>query len=318
MSSDTVDLDRLGVVVLSYGSSNQQDGLVQTLVAEGVPPSRVLVVHNPDGTPHGARPAARAGVAVQVRERNEGYGPAMNVGIEYWLERGAEWVLLLTHDVRTNPGALQELLRVASRHARCGVVGAVLVDAATGRPFSYGGVDMPHNIVGHLEEPPQSPDGLAPCGWVDGSIMLLRANAYRDAGPLESRFFMYFEEPDFCARVRRAGWQVGVALKASALTQPGLTARPFAYGYLFCRNGLLYAWRTGGRRGVARAIRSQLRMAWWLAAKPYNRRFYSSTWFVRFGWPKAAGILLGLLSAARGRWGPPPRLVQRLSDIAGT
>jgi GT2 family glycosyltransferase len=308
---------KAGIVVLSYGAGNQQAELVESLVAAGVPPSRILVVHNPDGTSAGAFPAVRTGVAVCSRERNEGYGPAMNAGIEYWLARGLEWILLLTHDVQLERQSLEELLAAGARNPSYGVLGPVLVDTETGRPFSYGGIDMRDNIVGHRLDRPASEDDVSPCGWVDGSVVLLRTCAYREAGPIESRFFMYFEEPDFCLRVRRAGWRVGVALGARALTGPGLPKRPLAFGYLFCRNGLRYAWRTGGPRRVATAVTSQLRMSWYLAARPYNRRFYDRT-FRRMGWPAAAGIWLGLLGAARGQSGPPPPLVQRLTDIGGT
>ena len=307
----------VGIVVLSYGSGNQQAELVETLLTAGLPPGRILVVHNPDGTSAGARPSVRPGVAVFARERNEGYGPAMNAGIEHWRTRGLEWVLLLTHDVRLEPGAIHELLAAGARNPSYGVVGPVLVDAETGRPFSYGGIDMRENIVGHRLEAPRSNDGIASCEWVDGTVVLLRTRAYEQAGPIESRFFMYFEEPEFCARVRRAGWSVGVSLGASVLTDPGLPKRPLAYGYLFCRNGLRYAWRMGGLRQVVSGVVSQLRMSWYLAAKPYNRRFYDRS-FRSMGWPAAAGIWLGLLGAARGQSGPPPHFVQRLSDIRGT
>ena len=306
-----------GIVVLSYGVRNQQAELVEDLVAAGVPPSQILVVHNPDGTQEGAHLEVLPGVAVCWRKRNEGYGPAMNSGIQHWLERGLEWVLLLTHDVRLEPGAVEELLAVGAQNPSYGVLGPVLVDAKTGRPFSYGGIDMRENIVGHRLDRPRSANGVALCGWVDGSVVLVRARAYQESGPIESRFFMYFEEPDFCVRVRRAGWHVGVALGARAVTDPGLPKRPLAYGYLFCRNGLRYAWRTGGPRRVALAVASQLRMSWYLAAKPYNRRFYDRS-FRRMGWPTAAGICLGLLGAARGQSGPPPRFIQRLTDIGGT
>jgi GT2 family glycosyltransferase len=307
----------VGIVVLSYGAANKQAQLVESLVESAVSPSRILVVHNPDGSSEGARPAVRPGVVVCPQTRNKGYGPAMNTGIEHWLARGLEWVLLLTHDVQFERQSLEGLLAAGARNPSYGVLGPALVNAETGRPFSYGGIDLRENIVGHRLDPPASDHDVAPCAWVDGSVMLVRARAYREAGPIESRFFMYFEEPDFCLRMRRAGWWVGVALGASARTDPGLPKRPLAYGYLFCRNGLRYAWRTGGPRRVASAVASQLRMSWYLAAKPYNRRFYDRT-FRRMGWPAAAGIWLGLLGAARGQSGPPPALVRHLTDIGGT
>lgn len=41
-----------------------------------------------------------------------------------------------------------------------------------------------------------------------GACLLVRREAWDDAGPLDERFFMYFEEVDFCWRVRQAGWRI--------------------------------------------------------------------------------------------------------------
>lgn len=310
-------MNDVGVVILSYGSGNQQTELVDSLVSDGIALGRILVVHNPDGTRAGARPLLRPGVASRVLLRNEGYGGAMNAGIEYWLAEQVGWVLLLTHDARFAPGGLAKLLNAGEADATHGVLGPVLVRSDTGRPYSYGGVDARENIVLHREQrPEQHWNGIADCAWVDGTVMLVRAKAYQQAGPIDARFFMYFEEPDFCMRIRRVGWGVGVALEATAITAPGQTERPLAYGYLFCRNGLRYAWRSGGARRLATAVESQLRMTSYLASKPYNRRFYDPT-FRRFGWSVAVGIWLGLIAAGMRRWGPPPSWVQRLTDIGG-
>jgi len=37
---------------------------------------------------------------------------------------------------------------------------------------------------------------------------MIRAQAYRDAGGFDERFFMYWEEAEFCLRCTRAGWRV--------------------------------------------------------------------------------------------------------------
>jgi GT2 family glycosyltransferase len=241
----------------------------------------------------------------------------MNAGLEHWLAQDVDWVLLLTHDARLRSGSVATLREAAARALAYGVLGPVLVRADTGKPYSYGGLDDRDNITAHREERPESAEGIAPCAWVDGTAMLVRAQAYRQAGPIESCFFMYFEEADFCMRVRRQRWAVGVVLDATAVTAPGPAKRPLAYGYLFSRNGLLYAWRAGGARRVATAIESQVRMTSYLASKPYNRRFYDPE-FRRFGWLTAIGIWLGMIAAALRRWGPPPPWLQRLGDIKGT
>jgi GT2 family glycosyltransferase len=309
---------RIGVVILCYGAGRAQLELVASLRAEGVNDSDIVLVHNPDGSASGDHPAGPEGVQTIVMKQNLGYGPAMNAGIEHWARQDAEWVLLLTNDILPRPGSVRTLFEAAAGSEDAGVLGPVLERSDDSRPYSYGGIDHPDNITIHrVDEPSDREDPIAACDWVDGSAMLVRVAAVCRAGKLEERFFMYFEEADLCRRVRHAGWKVGVVLAARMATSPGQTRRPLAYGFLFARNGLRYAGRARGRRGILEALGSQLRMSWWLLPKPYQRRFYDHEQ-LRFGASKALGIWLGIGAALVGQTGPPPRFIRRLSDISGT
>jgi N-acetylglucosaminyl-diphospho-decaprenol L-rhamnosyltransferase len=44
--------------------------------------------------------------------------------------------------------------------------------------------------------------------WVSGFCMLARADAFRDLGGFDPRFFLYFEDIDICKRLRDRGWGV--------------------------------------------------------------------------------------------------------------
>ncbi len=44
--------------------------------------------------------------------------------------------------------------------------------------------------------------------WVSGACMIIRRRALDSIGPLDERFFMYFEDADLCRRARGAGWAV--------------------------------------------------------------------------------------------------------------
>jgi len=44
--------------------------------------------------------------------------------------------------------------------------------------------------------------------------MLLRCAALREAGLFDERFFLYWEDAELCARLRRAGWEMAVAGEA--------------------------------------------------------------------------------------------------------
>jgi len=61
--------------------------------------------------------------------------------------------------------------------------------------------------------------------WVSGACMIVRRDTLRDIGPLDERFFMYFEDADLCRRARAAGWLVYYLPHIEIVHQTGASSR---------------------------------------------------------------------------------------------
>ncbi len=44
--------------------------------------------------------------------------------------------------------------------------------------------------------------------WVSGACMVVRRRVLEETGPVDERYFMYFEDADLCRMAREAGWSV--------------------------------------------------------------------------------------------------------------
>ncbi len=53
-----------------------------------------------------------------------------------------------------------------------------------------------------------TPDVEQDVDWLTGACLLVRRSAVEAVGGMDERFFMYFEEVDWCRRFQRAGWRV--------------------------------------------------------------------------------------------------------------
>ncbi|HSK49752.1 MAG TPA: glycosyltransferase family 2 protein [Solirubrobacterales bacterium] len=304
----------VGVVVLAYGAGGRHEELLRGLLGEGVPAGSILLVHNP-ARPGEAPPQPPPGCELLQADRNLGYAGGMNLGLERQRRSGCELILLLTHDARLGRGGFNALVAAARRQPRFGAIGPLLNRADNGARFSCGGITRANGTNAHLAEPRPVEGGIAPCDWVDGGTMVVRAEAVERAGAFDERFWGYCEEADLCLRFRRAGFAVGVAVDAVAEQDPGGPRRPGAWAYLLTRNGAAYAWRAAGIRG---ALTIELRAAWLTlssVARAALRLVRHRPGGPAEPWAVAVGTARGAIDFLRGRWGPPPPGLPGMGDV---
>lgn len=154
-------------------------------------------------------------------ERNGGFAYGNNAAIVPAMQSASrpEYVLLLNPDTIARPGAIQALVDFLDAHPQAGIVGSRLEDP-DGTPqqsaFRFpsiqsefeGGIRL--GVVSRLlrryivARPAADQPHLT--DWLAGASMMIRAQVFDAIGYLDERFFMYFEEVDFCRRARRAGW----------------------------------------------------------------------------------------------------------------
>lgn len=311
---------RLAAVVLTLGVDDSFKNVVADLLAQGMAPTRICVVHNRVAA---AEPPAEPGHAdIQVIElaRNLGYSGGMNAGLSKQMAGDAEWIWVLTQDVVLRPHALATLASAAAGAHGYGALGPTLYDRATGGVFSRGGViTRSCDFVHALSELPADADAsagghvVAPCDWVDGACLLLRVKALATVGLFDERFHSYCEDVDICRRLKQAGWSVGTVNDSEAAQSVGQSRRPGAYAYLITRNTLECRHRSHGKRAVAQGTAKRL----WLVGSSIKQMIAARhNVDERYRhWAIASGTCCGILAYFARRWGPPPTWLPGRGDL---
>lgn len=134
-----------------------------------------------------------------------GFGANHNAAFKHC---GSEWFLVLNPDIRLNGDVLHPLLMCVG--ADDGVATPRIIEPGSSQlgPQPHRALLTPLEILSRNRPgyyPPSKPD------WIPGMFMLLRARAYRQIGGFNTRYFMYGEDFDLCARLRLAGWSICVA-----------------------------------------------------------------------------------------------------------
>jgi hypothetical protein len=65
-----------------------------------------------------------------------------------------------------------------------------------------------HPELGRYYMADQPDDAPHDVDWLVGACLLVRQTVFETVGLLDERLFLYSEEPEWCWRVRRAGWRV--------------------------------------------------------------------------------------------------------------
>jgi GT2 family glycosyltransferase len=294
---------RIAVIVVNWNRQADTLRCLASLVAAGQPQADVFLVDNAstDGTVAAAR-AAFPGVRVIENERNLGFAAGNNVAIQLALAEDYPYVLLLNNDAVVAPDTIERLLQPLLVEAAVGIAGpAICYLTLPDRVWSAGGaVDRRRGTVtsAWLDAPVVAlPDQPFAVDHVSGCCLLVRAAALTRAGLLDERFFMYYEETEWCLRIARQGYRVVVAPAARAwhdispLAQSGSPA----IAYYMTRNHLLLLRAT---QAPASAWRHTV---YWQGRTLFSLYLrHHSAERVRGRWP----MVLALRDFARGHFGP--------------
>ena len=282
MSLRAGPLRRVAIILVTYNGKEDTLECLDSLSGLTYQPRDVILVDqaSKDGTAAAVR-ASFPWVHVIENPVNSGFAGGNNVGMRAALARGADCLFLLNNDTTVDPGLLEPLVDLAWSDARIGVVGPKML--YHGHPdvvWSAGGtVDWRGNSVllgeGSRDEPggqPRDVDFVVGCG------LMVKRQVLEEVGLLDERYFIYYEETDLCARVRKAGYRV-VYQPAARLWHK--VSRTFGAGseftlYYMYRNVLLYLGLHGRRPHLGRlaALGDALRLAavWTVQGKGRRRR----------------------------------------------
>jgi N-acetylglucosaminyl-diphospho-decaprenol L-rhamnosyltransferase len=173
-----------------------------------------------------------------------------NAGFAFGVNAGATatsspFVLILNPDCALSRGAVRQLLDELDRYPACAVIGPRILDpdgnvqeSARGDPTVLTGLFGRTSALSRVF--PWLPvvrrnlaaDALVKSGessqavdWISGACMLVRRDAFDRVAGFDAGYFLYWEDADFCKRLRNAGWHIRYMPVAVAAHEVGQSSR---------------------------------------------------------------------------------------------
>ena len=214
---------KLSIIILNYKSQGHLRQCLRGLRDCSLPyETEVMIIDNGSGDRSAAvvkqeYPAARY-IALP---RNVGYSAGNNVGLR---QASGDLIMILNPDVAVFRGAIERLVTYLHDHPRVGLVAPRLInpDGSTQlsgalfpsfwiplwRRSTLGKFPGPRQLLERYFIKGWGRNSSRPVGWALGACLLMRRQALTDVGELDERFFLYYEDTDFCRRFWEHGWEV--------------------------------------------------------------------------------------------------------------
>ncbi|WP_438727184.1 glycosyltransferase family 2 protein [Parasphingorhabdus sp. DH2-15] len=219
---DNADYD-VSVVIVSYNTKQiTLECVASILEHKGGKSVQIIVVDNcsSDGSSEAIR-AAYDDVIIIDSPHNGGFAYGNNIGFQH--AKGA-YILLLNPDTRIYAGCFDHAIAYMQDHPQTGIMGP-LVRLDDGSQQSsmirflsltqlFFIIFMPSlwlrktTLFGDLRYAALDRDAVNKVDAVSGCFMFARRSVLQDIGGLDTRFFMYGEEAEWCARAGRSGWDI--------------------------------------------------------------------------------------------------------------
>ncbi len=274
----------VSIIVLNYKSCEDTIECLRSLEHLTYFQTQIIVVDN--GSNDGSVEAIRSvypDITLIDTGANLGFTGGNNIGIQYALDHGADYIMLLNNDTIVAPDMIDVMVEVMEADPAIGVSGPMIYyyDVPDMIWSGGGSIDWKHGTTSMqgINEEDKAQFGMSPrqVDFVTGCCILAKRAVWEKVGVLDDKFFMYYEETEWCVRAGRAGHKIVHIPAAMMWHKISITARdssPRVYYYM-TRNRLLFLRNTHAGVGTWAYILSEYArtfLSWSLRPKWQDRR----------------------------------------------
>lgn len=242
-------MPRVYILLVNYNSYEDTIECVKSLEKISYPGYKIIIVDNAsiNNSFISLKKSLKDCIIIESKV-NLGFAGGNNLGIEYALNDGADYIMLLNNDTLVEPNFLDNMLNSFKENDKVGLVGCKIMYYPKKDIIWYGGgyIDLFKFVGAHYggrELDEGQYDSEKEIDFMTGCCMLIKREVFEKAGLLSDEYFMYFEDVDFCVRVKDVGYKLWYNPKAVIYHKVGLSSggEESSFSIKWCnRNRLLF------------------------------------------------------------------------------
>jgi GT2 family glycosyltransferase len=150
-------------------------------------------------------------VKVILSKVNLGFAGGNNLAIE---QAKGKYMMFLNNDTEVKPDFLEPLVEVMEKDNHVGICSSKLIFYTQPDTIQFAGSSPLHPIkiqsfaVGYGQKDSEKYSQTVETALAHGAAMLVRSEAISKAGKMPEEYFLYYEEIDWCERIKKEGFKI--------------------------------------------------------------------------------------------------------------
>lgn len=190
-------------------------------------------------------------------ERNLGFAGGNNLGIQ---EAAGKYIFLINNDTFIEEDGFSYLIERLESNPKIGAVSPKIRFAFPPRNIQFAGftplsyITLRNESIGFGSPDNGRFDTPQPSPYLHGAAIMLKREAINKVGLMSERYFLYYEEMDWCVALRRASYELWYEPRCTIFhkeSQSTGQSSPLRTFYM-TRNRMLFAWKN--LKGIERIL----------------------------------------------------------------
>ena len=201
----------VSIISINYNNVVITGEMINSLASINYPNIEVIIVDNNSSESPMSLLELRFPLKLIKSDKNLGFAGGNNLGIKH---ASGEYYLLLNNDVEVHPDFLGPMVELMEREKNIGAVSPKIKYFESPNIIQYAG----HNGINHFtgrgfsrgfkEEDEGQYNDTCEAQLLHGAAMMIRRSVVEDIGAMRESYFLYYEEVDYCERIRNAGYKM--------------------------------------------------------------------------------------------------------------
>lgn len=265
----------VSIITVNFNQTEATCALLDSIWRQDYTPSEVIVVDNGSVENPAELFARRYPEVIFIRSHaNLGFAGGNNLGLQ---KASGQYLFFINNDAELTDGCLARLIALFSAVPELGIVSPLICyhpripenlpkaapdssEMSHATVIQYAGMTRVHPLTGRNRSIGEGETNTGqfrspqPTAYAHGAAMLVSRAVLERVGPMSEDFFLYYEELDWCERIRRSGFSVWLEPRACVYHKESLTVSKLGATktYYLIRNRILFMRRnfSGWQRSI--------------------------------------------------------------------